>query len=352
MAATAAAIAAVPARRTGFMVSPAYDSVFFIGAPLIALAIGIWISRSSLSNDTAYLFSKEGTLAGLFIGVFTSAHLFLVAFRSHANKAIFKTHPYRFTLVPIGLLLALTISPWIQCAVAVLGTFWDVYHSSLQTFGLGRIYDRRAGNDPHVGRGLDMMLSLLLYAGPIVAGVSLMEHVNDFRSFQAVGSIFFSRIPRHVESIHSSLAVGILLVGVPFIVYYVVRYALLARAGYAISPQKVILLASTAFCSVYTWTFDSFGQAFFIMNFFHALQYFAIVWHSEKMTLTRLLRLRPTRAGMAIALGIFLAIGFVYGVSAEVLADRGGVMLSIFLVVAIMHFWYDGFIWSVRKRQV
>ena len=135
-------------------------------------------------------------LATLFIGSFTSAHLFLVFFRSHVNREIFKTHPYRFTIVPAALFLSMTLSGWMQVAVAVLGTFWDVYHSSLQTFGLGRIYDRLAGNDVREGRGLDIALNLLLYAGPIVAGVSLMEHVNDFHSFQSVGSIFFARIPK------------------------------------------------------------------------------------------------------------------------------------------------------------
>ena len=27
-------------------------------------------------------------------------------------------------------------------------------------------------------------------------------------------------------------------------------------------------------------------------------------------------------------------------------------LLALTLVVSIMHFWYDGFIWSVRKKQV
>ena len=44
MSATAAAMtAAIPARRSGFIVKPLYDSVFFIASPLIALAIGIAI---------------------------------------------------------------------------------------------------------------------------------------------------------------------------------------------------------------------------------------------------------------------------------------------------------------------
>ena len=52
-----------------------------------------------------------------------------------------------------------------------------------------------------------------------------------------------------------------------------------------------------------------------------------------------------------------LAIATGYGVWAEV-ADAGTVASgldlgwNVTIVVALMHFWYDGFIWSVRKRQV
>ena len=60
------------------------------------------------------------------------------------------------------------------------------------------------------------------------------------------------------------------------------RYRGYQRQGYRVSMQKVWLLASTALCSIYTWGFDSFGQAFFIMNFFHAWQYFALVWHDRE----------------------------------------------------------------------
>src|SRR5438093_1870146 len=313
------ALAAAPAlplaapRRTGFLVGPAYDTIFFITSPLLALALVVAISGTSLTTRYIHNFSHEGTAATLFIGWFTMAHLFIVFFRSHGNREIFRTHPYRFTIVPVLLFAAMTASVWIQCLIAVLATFWDVYHSSLQTFGLARIYDRRAGNDPNTGRELDRLLNLLLYAGPIAAGVSLMQHVNEFKAFREVGSIFLSRIPERVEAIHPYLAIAVILVGVPFIFYYVARYAMMARAGYRVSPQKVLLLASTAACSIYTWTFDSFGQAFFIMNFFHALQYFALVWHSEKKNMCKVFHLGPTRSGMMLTLAIFLGVGAAYG---------------------------------------
>ena len=46
--------------------------------------------------------------------------------------------------------------------VSIAATFWDVYHSAMQTFGLGRIYDARTGNNPNKGRRLDAAFNLLI----------------------------------------------------------------------------------------------------------------------------------------------------------------------------------------------
>ena len=128
-----------------------------------------------------------------------------------------------------------------------------------------------------------------------------------------------------------------------------------------------MLLLATGFCSIYTWGFNSFGEAFFIMNFFHALQYWALVWWSEKKSMVSLFRLERVAAGRGLAFALFLAIGVCYGVWAEVTdepltlaaigvkglgLDRADLAFNVIVVISLMHFWYDGFIWSVRKRQV
>jgi hypothetical protein len=143
----------------------------------------------------------------------------------------------------------------------------------------------------------------------------------------------------------------VLAIGVPFLVYYAVAYWRLHRRGYRISAPKVVLLASTAGCSIYTWGFNTFGEAFFIMNFFHALQYFALVWWTERKNMVSLFRLGGTRWAHGLAFGLFLAIALGFGIWAEFFGNSD-VAVNVTLVVSIMHFWYDGFIWSVRRRQV
>ena len=86
------------------------------------------------------------------------------------------------------------------------------------------------------------------------------------------------------------------------------------------------------------------------MNFFHALQYFAIVWVKENRNISSLFRMPESTQGKWSALCLYLLLAFGYGFWIEVSDNHAIYCLA--LVVSIMHFWYDGFIWSVRKKQV
>ncbi len=99
---------------------------------------------------------------------------------------------------------------------------------------------------------------------------------------------FSSRsLPVLFNSNRAPLRMAVLACGIPFLCYYVFAYWRLQQRGYVVSPQKIGLLVSTGLVSIFTWGFNTFGEAFFIMNFFHAWQYFALVWWSEKKNLTR-----------------------------------------------------------------
>jgi hypothetical protein len=284
--------------------------------------------------------------------VVVHAHLVAVFFRSHGNPAIFRLHPFRFVVVPIALWLAIVGSEWVAVAATVVATFWDVWHSGAQTFGFARIYDRNAGVPPDEGRRLDYALNQLLYAGPILAGATLMDHVDSFYEFESVGAVFFTSIPAFVEGERRYLTAAVLACGGLFLVYYVVAHIRLARRGYPSSPLKVFLLASTGFCSIYSWGFNTWGEAFFIMNLFHAVQYLALVWAREKDVVAgRLGRLGPRRSAAPVALAFFGSV-FAYGAMVALVDPAIETVWALTMVVSLMHFWYDAFIWSVRRAQI
>jgi len=345
-----------PAPTSGFLVGHAFDSVFFLYSPLIALCLGVGVAQVPALTETSLQVDGRGiSPVNLFIGSMIAAHLVLVFARSHANRAVFARHPLRFLLVPPLLFCAFYGSFWAAMVASALATWWDLYHSSMQTFGLARLYERKAGNDVQAARSLDKWLNLLLYIGPVLAGATLVDHLRSFENLDQVGlgQAFFSAIPARVQSVSRLLTWAVVGVGVPFLAYYVYAHVRLARAGHRVSPQKVFLLVATGVTSIYTWGFNSFGQAFFIMNFFHAWQYFAIVWWTENGNLKRVLRLEGRRLATPLLLLAFVALPAGYGllVTASHITTNSA-LFCLALVVALMHFWYDGFIWSVRAAHV
>ena len=333
-----------------YLVGPIYDWAFFLLPPLLSLAIGIAVAGTAFAEQLFTAAGQETTGAAFAIGALTHAHLVAVLYRSHGNPGIRRLHPVRFFIVPLFLFFAIRLSVWIALTSTIVAVGWDVWHSGAQTFGFGRIYDRNAGNPPELGRRLDYWLNQLLYAGPILGGVTLIDHLVQLDDYQELGTTLFVAVPAYAVGWRRYLTVLVLAAGTLYLAYYIYAYVKLYRRGYRVSFLKVFLIASTGACSIYTWGLNSWGQAFFIMNLFHAVQYLALVWATEQREMAR-------RAG---ALGknrlllclIYLASVFAYGLGAELVNLKLSTLWSITMVVTLMHFWYDSFIWSVKKRQI
>ncbi len=337
---------------SGYIVNTWFDRVFFIFAPLLALILAMIASGTPLADERFVMNGRRESWVSLFSGVFTMAHLFIVFFRSHANPVIFKQYPRRFILVPVLLFTAMLLSSWALVSVFVLAVWWDVYHSGLQTFGLGRLYDLRAGNPAEEVRALDRGLNLVLYIAPILAGASLMDHVIHFEKFGELGTVFLGTIPAKTALYRETFFWATVGIAVPYLVYYVYAVHRLSAKGYRMPRQKIILFVCTGLCSTMAWGFNSFGQAFFIMNFFHAWQYFALIGWSERDTLVRTFGFAGKRAAAYYAVLSLVLIAFSYGLWAKLWGESSHAAFSLLLTVSILHFWYDGFIWSVRKKQI
>src|SRR5690606_12367834 len=232
----------------------------FLLPPTLALGLGVFISGTEFSDEVFELAGRETTWAEISLGALIHAHLGAVLVRSHMNAEIRSLHPFRFFVAPVLLWLAIVSSGWGIAIATVVATFWDVWHSGAQTFGFARIYDRNAGNPPEAGRRLDFALQQLLYAGPILAGVTLLDHLDSFAAFEEVDAWIFASVPARAEGIHGHITTAVVALGGAFLAYYVVAYARLARRGYRLPFTKVFLMVSTGACSITCWAFDSWGE--------------------------------------------------------------------------------------------
>ncbi len=346
--------------RSGFIATPAFDLAFFILAPWLCLAFGVGMLLVPWSNQPAVFMGGDRTRYQLFVAVWIYGHLAAVVFRSHLNAGIFKKHPVRFTLVPIALYLAMALSRTAFLMGVLLASVWDAYHTSMQNFGLARIYDARAGNPPKAGRTLDIWLAHATYIGPLIVGLSFIPTIDDLDKFQAVGWQWPSQLLRWLDANHASLGNATAVLAAAFVAYYVSSYWGMARAGHRISRQKVGLLVSTALVTILAFGFFDAFLGYAITSLYHGLQYFGIVWWTEQKNLGQRLGFSSGRAlplallfGASIALaGLGYEAALQLGVREASLARGAFWIFPIPFVVSLMHFWYDGFIWSVQRKEV
>ena len=350
----AAAAVDVPALRSGgYIATPAFDWICFILAPVLAVAFVLLVGAFAWPIGVVDVWGQQRTRVELFAAVWTYGHLFAVVFRSHFNRTIFRKHRMRFTLVPVALYGLFAASNFAVVAGFFLIAIWDVYHSSMQNFGLCRIYDAKAGNDPAAHRQLDIWVNHLIYIGPILAGASLLPTIVGLKSFSLVGwnapVEAFGWIAAHRTGIRDC----VLFAGAAYAVYYVDAILRLRKRGYRLPVPKAALLLSVATGSILAWGFLPPLEAFMISNLFHGLQYFGIVWWTERSHLAQTLRIADHGRGRWLTFLFFAALITGAGIFHEsVHRDSWRWLVPIPMVISLMHFWYDGFVWSVRRREI
>ncbi|MCA1700356.1 MAG: hypothetical protein LC790_16235 [Actinobacteria bacterium] len=337
---------------------PRFDALLLWGCPLAsALLVWLWLAAAGMFAPPA----RELAVTALSVGVviLTFAHLIAVVPRAYMNREVFETHRRRLIWVPILLISGLLASPALLLLAGVVAVFWDVHHSAMQTFGLARIYDMKAGNPPLALRRTDLRLNWVLYVGPIAAGASLMQHLVHLNDLQPLGWSALTTLPSLAQSHALGVREGAVVAWIMFLLWAAWDYRAAAARGYSLPVHKAALVGSTAFVSVAAWGFATPVAAFAIVNLFHAVQYFALVWLKEGG------RMQAGTAKLAgggadqpawaaqrwAALFLFLGLCLAFGIAYHLWRDARW-LAGPFIACSLLHFWFDSFVWSVRKKQV
>lgn len=327
---------------------PRLDALLFWGIPAIMLAFtGAWAAIAAMLPPVA---GEKAVSFLVAVGtILTYAHLIAVAPRAYLNRQVFADNRLRLTIVPILLIAGLALSPTLLVCGTVLAIFWDVHHSAMQTFGLARIYDMKAGNDPHLLRRVDLLLNWALYVGPIGMGAALIVHLHAFDTFGSIGWAWAMQVPKLGEGAAGTIRLASIALWAAVIFAAAFEYRRAMRKGYRMPAHKAALVGTTATVSIAAWACAPPFIAFLAINLFHAIQYFALVWFKEGGRITALFAARPRLARSAATL--FGAFCILFGLA---YAEAGitHYFLAPFIACSLLHFWYDSFVWSVRKRQV
>lgn len=338
--------------RSQYIVGRAFDHGLIIWPPLIFLGLaGLirWFDAEAVSlpfwSDQPVRLFESMAITVMF------AHLFATVFRSHLNEHFFRARLSRTTIGPLVVAVVLYLSETAWYVFPILVVWFDVWHSALQTFGFGRIYDARLGNDPSVGRWWDKGLAVLVYAGPIVAGLNAFWYFNVFSRADVIHAGWSTSLAEVATWYGLELAWVLGVGGAIYLALYLAWYARRARAGYKVSVHKLLLYVSLTITTVAAFGFNTFGQAFLITESFHAVQYLALLSWAETPSLGRRLRVEGTRWGRAAPALLILGTSLAAGLWVAAHWDEKTASLIV-LVVGAVHYWCDGFIWSVRKGDV
>jgi hypothetical protein len=335
-----------PARA---IIGPGRDALLFWGAPLVAfLLVQAWLRGWDVLAPPAVAGPMIIGMFG-FISVLTWAHLIAVVPRAYLNSDVFTAYRLRLTIVPVVLITLLLLSPTALVFAAVLAVFWDVHHSAMQNFGFARIYDMKAGNPPQQLRTTDLRLNWALYVGPIAAGAALATHTGHLLKFD--GTIFqtLTTLPGVLAAENQGIRIAAIALYAVVIGWTAIDYARATRAGYRLPAHKLATLVVTGVVSILAWGFSPPLVALAATNLYHAVQYFALVWSKEGGRMTGKLG----RGSKAYAVVLFFAGSIVFGLGyAAAAAGSIKIFLAPFIACSLLHFWFDSFVWSVRKRQV
>ena len=235
---------------------------------------------------------------------------------------------------------------------AVLAVFWDVHHSAMQTLGIARIYDMKAGNDPLELRRTDLRLNWILYVGPIAAGASLAVHMASFKAFAPLGWTGIASLPSLAEANVAYVREAAVALWQAIVGWAAFAYRAAFARGYRMPVHTLATIASAGLVSIAAWGFTNPVAAFAIINLFHAVQYFALVCLKEgKRIHAGTARIGGDRLRRRASLAVFLTLCLGFGIAYQYgqgLRWLGG----LFVACSLLHFWYDSFVWSVRKKQV
>jgi hypothetical protein len=258
------------------------------------------------------------------------------------------THRRLFLWRPVVALgVVVLFSPVNLLLVAVVGAFWNAEHTLMQRYGIARIYGRKAGDDQ--GRVEKwMFLSWLVIPLLWLAGrgelPSIVARLNT-ASIDGTAADVLARL-----STEARFALPVIAV----VAVYLSGRWLVTKCGLenGLNPGKCLYVASSAALFAFAVVDPIAGVIGFVGS--HSIEYFVLVNRSvasetrQDGTLGKIARLRYARLSFftvyaAAAAGLFYLL---YRLTSP------RVLLVTVLTIGALHFFYDAFIWKLRRPDV
>lgn len=339
------AVAPAPAAKSSPWILDRWrDLLLFVGTPILLIPI-FTAAQARWSAQDIFLF----------VGAFGAmGHHLPGMIRAYGDRALFNRFKIRFLVAPVALLVVCVWSSVYNIqAVQLVALTWGIWHGMMQTYGFCRIYDAKASAKAAARAKIDLALCFAWFLAAVLLSPMRFRTCLDLY-YESGGPV----IPPAMIVGGRYAVLGILALVTAVFLWR--QWRDWSREG-MLSPVKLTLLTS----SIAFWWYCNNGVQNILVGIalfevFHDVQYLAIVWIYNRTRVERdesiggFMRFVFRRSGSLIGVyvGLVLAYGSIALTTSGVSVDAvKHVLIGIVTASALLHFYYDGFIWKVRETQ-
>jgi tetratricopeptide (TPR) repeat protein len=307
--------------------------------PMFIAAQGFW------SADDIYLFVAAFGAMG---------HHLPGMIRAYGDRALFGRFKWRFICAPIFLVVVCAaFSLWDLKGIVLVAFMWGIWHGMMQTYGFCRIYDAKVGSFAEITRRLDFALCGIWFATAVL--LSPQRMTDTLETYYSAGGPFIP--PAVLRAGQQGLLALALLISAVFLANFIWAWT----SGKRPSPVKLVLLiTSISFWWYCNNTVASVLVGVALFEVFHDVQYLSLVWiYNRKRvesdrSIGGFMRFVFRRSGALV--GLYIGLIFAYGALGYYKSSIGidvvkRVLAGVVTASALLHFYYDGFIWKVREKS-
>ena len=320
------------------------DLLLFVGTPALLIPV---FAAAQVKWSAQDIF--------LFVGAFGAmGHHLPGMIRAYGDPMLFRRFKTRFLVAPILLLGVCVWSSFYNVqAIQLVALAWGIWHGMMQTYGFCRIYDSKAGGKSTLRARADFSLCFAWFLAAVL--------LSPLRFRSCLDLYYDSGGPLLSVALISGIRIAGITAVAAVTIFFFWRQWRDAATGRGFSAIKLVLLSS----SIGFWWYCNNGVQNILVGIalfevFHDVQYLSIVWIYNRTRVERdetikgFMRFVFRRSGALIGVyvGLVVAYGAIslttYGVSADWICHC---LVGLVTASALLHFYYDGFIWKVRESQ-
>ncbi|MFN2542929.1 MAG: tetratricopeptide repeat protein [Chthoniobacterales bacterium] len=320
------------------------DLVLYVCTPLLIIPIFL-VAQTRWGPEDIYLFVAAFGAMG---------HHLPGMIRAYGDRALFKRFKWRFIFAPVFLIaVCATFFFWDLKGIVLVTFIWGVWHGMMQTYGFCRIYDAKVGSFASLTRRLDFALCAVWFITAVLLSPQRMTDTLD--SYYSAGGPFIS--PDLFRAGQQAALTFALIISALFLANFVWMWS----SGKRPNPVKLALLVTSI---AFWWYCNNIvasvlvGVALF--EVFHDVQYLSLVWiYNRKRveadsSISGFMRFVFRRSGSLV--GVYIGLVLAYGALGYFKSSIGvdslkRILTGVVTASALLHFYYDGFIWKVREKS-